>query len=139
MLTAAVEVEELPGDDARGIRDFTNTLPPVAFEVARETKELVLRIEGVYQDATGLPSATTYSSTNGYNHRSIPEEPEYATTKAPAHTHMSVASASPPLSSEIDDEVGDVRESLGGTRRGRGIRSMMKFESEAEDSGDDFR
>lgn len=33
------------GDDDRDWRMWTQTLPPIAFEIARETKELVLRVD----------------------------------------------------------------------------------------------
>ena len=44
LLHAAEESARL---DTAGAKDFTNRLPPLAFEIARETKELVQRIERI--------------------------------------------------------------------------------------------
>lgn len=38
-------------DPAR-LKDFNNRLPPMAFEIARETKELVSRVEQIYHEST---------------------------------------------------------------------------------------
>lgn len=44
LLDAGQESEQVT---ASGSRQFTNQLPPLAFEIARETKELVQRIEQI--------------------------------------------------------------------------------------------
>lgn len=46
LLTAGAESEDLDLTSAKGaIKMFTQRLPPLAFEIARETKELVQKIE----------------------------------------------------------------------------------------------
>lgn len=45
LMSASAESEAL--GDKRRVRDFMSKLPPLAFEIARETKELVQRIEMV--------------------------------------------------------------------------------------------
>jgi len=37
--------------DTAKLKDFNNRLPPMAFEIARETKELVHRVEQIYNEA----------------------------------------------------------------------------------------
>ena len=44
----ATEGEE--ATSAEQVRDATNKLPPIAFEIARETKELVQRLDPVDQE-----------------------------------------------------------------------------------------
>lgn len=38
-------------NDTGKLKDFHNRLPPMAFEIARETKELVHRVEQIYNEA----------------------------------------------------------------------------------------
>lgn len=38
-------------NDPARLKDFNNRLPPMAFEIARETKELVHRVEQIYHEA----------------------------------------------------------------------------------------
>lgn len=47
LMTASAESEVL---DKRRVREYMSKLPPLAFEVARETKELVQRIETLDQE-----------------------------------------------------------------------------------------
>lgn len=56
LLAAAKDGEEVDGDDKAEWKAWTNGLPPIAFEVARETKELVQRvdvIDGAREDGNG--------------------------------------------------------------------------------------
>jgi len=45
LVNAGIDSENIR--DAAGLREFTNKLPPLAFEIARETKELVQRIDRI--------------------------------------------------------------------------------------------
>lgn len=49
LLSAGVESQGLDGlgRGAAEIKEFTARLPPLAFEIARETKQLVSRVEGL--------------------------------------------------------------------------------------------
>ncbi len=51
LLNANTEGESIR-DPAR-LKDHNNRLPPMAFEIARETKELVHRVEQIYNEAAG--------------------------------------------------------------------------------------
>ena len=46
LLDACAESERLEDDQVQ-TKEFTNKLPPLAFEIARETKELVQRIDTI--------------------------------------------------------------------------------------------
>jgi len=45
LVDASVEVDRI--NDATAWKEFTKMLPPLAFKIARETKELVQRLDGV--------------------------------------------------------------------------------------------
>jgi hypothetical protein len=57
LMSASAESEGL-GDKGRA-KEFMSRLPPLAFEIARETKELVQRVEMV--DQGGEPGQEDYS------------------------------------------------------------------------------
>lgn len=48
LMTASAESESL--SEQGRVREFMSKLPPLAFEIARETKELVQRVEKVDQE-----------------------------------------------------------------------------------------
>ena len=51
LLDASVEGDSIR--DATTWKDFTKKLPPLAFEVARETKELVQRLDQIADESNG--------------------------------------------------------------------------------------